>query len=260
MSTRPKRAKLTLAASSDELGAGGSRTMTFSARIVAKVREAVFEGRMKPGDFLASEKELAAEFGVSRMVARDALRTLEAMGVVDIKVGAGGGARIAYGNTQRFSEALSIQLALTGARAGEVMEVQRALEPLAAGLAARNATDADIARLRALLDEGRARMGEAEAYTRLCMAFHLAVADMSGNRVIGIQLQSLRHVVWPDRNRTLTDDVAQAIMDRHEAIFARIAAHDPQGARAAMERHLGIVARRRMSEYGETDGGGQGCC
>ena len=81
------------------------RLATLSAKIVAEVREALFEKRLRPGDFLGSEKEIAARSGTSRIVARDALRTLQAFGIVEIRPGAGGGARITKGNPQLFAEA-----------------------------------------------------------------------------------------------------------------------------------------------------------
>ena len=81
------------------------RSATMSTQIVAQVRDALFARELRPGDFLGTEKDLASRFGVSRIVARDALRTLEAQGVVDIKVGSGGGARIAQGNARLFAEA-----------------------------------------------------------------------------------------------------------------------------------------------------------
>src|SRR5689334_10891942 len=74
------------------------RSPTLSTQIVTQVRDALFAKELRPGDFLGTEKDLAQRFGVSRIVARDALRTLEAQGIVEIKVGSGGGARIAKGN------------------------------------------------------------------------------------------------------------------------------------------------------------------
>jgi len=85
---------------------------------------------------------LAARFGASRIVARDALRTLEALGIVEIRIGEGGGARIAHGNPRLFAEALAVQLDLTGV---SVADVQRATETLGAELAAENATRKDDA-------------------------------------------------------------------------------------------------------------------
>ena len=84
------------------------RTATMSTQIVAQVRDALFAKELRSGDFLGTEKDLAERFGVSRIVARDALRTLEAQGVVEIKVGSGGGARIARGNARLFAEALAV--------------------------------------------------------------------------------------------------------------------------------------------------------
>src|ERR1700719_2093149 len=81
------------------------RASSLSAQIVADVRDSLFGKKLKPGDFLGTEKDLASRFGVSRIVARDALRTLEALGIVEIRVGSGGGARISRGNARLISEA-----------------------------------------------------------------------------------------------------------------------------------------------------------
>ena len=125
------------------------------AQIVAQVRDALFAKKLKPGDFLGTEKDLAARFGVSRIVARDALRTLQALGIVDIRMGKGGGARVARGNPRLFAEALAVQLDLTGVSAAEIMDAQRAIETLAAELAAEHATAADHAQAQAPARRGR---------------------------------------------------------------------------------------------------------
>src|SRR3954470_23623918 len=142
------------------------RSATMSTQIVAQVRDALFARELRPGDFLGTEKDLASRFGVSRIVARDALRKLEAQGVVDIKVGSGGGARIAQGNARLFAEALAVQLDLTGVSVSEIMDAQRAIESLAAELAAINATTEDHARLRDLLAEAERLIDDVPGYTR----------------------------------------------------------------------------------------------
>src|SRR5689334_6593582 len=141
------------------------RSASLSAQIVTDVREALFGRRLKPGDFLGTEKDLAARFGVSRIVARDALRTLQALGIADIKMGKGGGARVAHGNPRLFAEALAVQLDLTGVTAAEIMDAQRAIETLAAELAAEHATAADHDRLKRLLTEAEAIIDDTPAYT-----------------------------------------------------------------------------------------------
>src|SRR6516164_6346680 len=118
------------------------RTATIATHSAVEVGDALFANALRPGDFLGTEKDLAGRFGVSRIVARDALRTLEAQGVVEIKVGSGGGARIAQGNARLFAEALAVQLDLAGVSVGEIMDAQHAIECRAAELAAVNSTAA----------------------------------------------------------------------------------------------------------------------
>src|SRR5476651_1040538 len=130
------------------------RSASLSSQIISDVRDALFAKKLKPGDVLGTENEIAARYGVSRIVARDALRTLEALGIAEIRMGKGGGARVARGNPRLFAEALAVQLDLTGVSAAEILDAQRAIETLGAELAAENATAADIARLRALLRQG----------------------------------------------------------------------------------------------------------
>src|SRR6516225_6173249 len=141
------------------------RPATLSTRIVGEVREALFAKALRPGDFLGTEKDLAQRFAVSRIVARDALRTLEAQGIVEIKVGSGGGARIANGNAKLFAEALAVQLDLTGVSVGEIMEAQRAIECLAAELAALHSTAQDHARLRRLIADAERSIADTTAFT-----------------------------------------------------------------------------------------------
>jgi|SRR6185312_5384576 len=236
------------------------RSSSLSARIVAEVRDALFARRLKPGDFLGTEKDLATRFGSSRIVARDALRTLEALGIVEIRMGKGGGARIAHGNPRLFAEALAVQLDLTGVGAAEIMDAQRAIETLGAELAAENATAADIARLRALLSEAEAAIGDLDAFTKLSRDFHLAVAEASHNRVIVVQLLSLEHVSWPRRNVTITRKLAQHILDIHRQLADLIGMRDAAGARTLMDDHVKMIRARRVAEQGKKHAENNSCC
>jgi GntR family transcriptional repressor for pyruvate dehydrogenase complex len=236
------------------------RSSSLSAQIVADVRDSLFGKRLKPGDFLGTEKDLAARFGVSRIVARDALRTLEALGIVEIRMGKGGGARIAQGNPRLFAEALAVQLDLTGVTAAEIMDAQRAIETLGAELAAENATAADIAKLRKLLREAEAATGNLDMFTRLSRDFHLAVAAASHNRVIVVQLISLEHVSWPRRNVTATAKLARHVLDTHKQLTDLIELRDAAGARALMDDHVKMIRARRVVEHGKRKTESQSCC
>jgi GntR family transcriptional repressor for pyruvate dehydrogenase complex len=228
------------------------RSASLSSQIIGDVRDALFAKKLKPGDVLGTENEIAARYGVSRIVARDALRTLQALGIAEIKMGKGGGARVARGNPRLFAEALAVQLDLTGVSAAEIMDAQRAIECLAAELAAENATDEDFAKLRQLVADAEASIDDNELYTQLSAQFHLAVAEASHNRVLVVQLISLQHVSWPRRNPTLTPKVAQRILDVHKELLALIEIRDAAGARKLMDDHVKMIRARRVSEHDKT--------
>lgn len=230
-----------------------SRATTYSAQIVAAVRDALFDRQLKPGDFLGSEKDLAAKFDVSRMAARDAMRSLEAMGIIEIRVGAGGGARVASGNSELFADILSIQLNLAGVSAREIIETQRIIETQAARLAAEHGSDAEIAAIAETIERAEAMIDRHAEFTQAGLDFHLAIAEASHNRVLKMQLASLQFVVWPRSNRTLTPVVSENVLAIHKEIYERIAARDPDGAYQAMYQHLSGVRSRRMREFGESD-------
>jgi len=233
------------------------RSGSLSAQIVGDVREALFEKRLKPGEPIGTEKDLAARYGVSRIVARDALRTLQALGIAEIRMGKGGGARVARGNPRLFAEALAVQLDLTGVSAAEVMDAQRAIEALAAELAAEHATQADHARLKRLLAEAESLIDHGDAYTRSCRDFHLAIAEASHNRVLVVQFISLNHISWPAHNRTLTPEVARRVLAVHKELASLIEMRDAAGARKLMDDHVKMIRARRVSERDHHD---EDCC
>lgn len=225
------------------------RSASLSSQIVADVRDALFAHKLKPGDVLGTENEIAQRYGVSRIVARDALRTLEALGIAEIRMGKGGGARVARGNPALFAEALAVQLDLAGVGPAEIMDAQRAIECLAAELAAEHATEADIANLRALLAEAEASMHDVARFTELGAAFHLAVAEAAHNRVLVVQLISLQHVSWPRRNPTLTPKVMRRILDVHRELLSLIEIRDAAAARRLMDDHVKMIRARRVIEH-----------
>src|SRR6185437_11621499 len=208
------------------------RSDSLASHVVAEIRDSLFAGRLGPGDFLGTEKELAARFGVSRIVARDALRTLEALGIAQIKMGKGGGARIAAGNPSLFAEALAVQLYLTGVGAAEVM---------AAELAAEHATAAEHTHLEELLADAAAKAADTAAFTSSCRDFHMAIAQASHNRVLVVQLASLQYVSWPKENRQVTPKLVKHIMEVHRELTALIQLRDGAAARRLMDEHVRMI-------------------
>ncbi len=223
---------------------GAVRATTASSKIVSQVRAAVFAGRLRAGERLGSEMELAEDFGVSRATVRDALRALVAAGVVEVSVGAKGGARIARGNLDAFADALAIQLKLVGVTASEIMEAQVAVEATTAELAAGKATPEDLERLSRLLAEAKEQAGDPRGFTESSFAFHVVVAEASHNSVLVAQLKALRDVVWPQQPPPPPPALVRRVLAAHEELFRLIRAGDGPGARRSMCEHLeGIRSR-----------------
>jgi|TARA_B100000315_G_scaffold247251_1_gene275706 DNA-binding FadR family transcriptional regulator len=220
------------------------RATSIAGKIVQQVREALFDGQLQPGHALGSEMELAEQFGVSRITIRDALRSLETMGVIEIRVGAGGGATIASGNIEYFSDALAIQFKLSGVTTDEVVDAQVAVECAAVELAAKNRTAEDLARLAELIAESEEVLDDPVKFTHAGQQFHLAVAEASGNRALVAQFMALRHVVWPNNAHRATRPVAEKAVDYHRNILTAIKRQDRSSARNLMREHLDEIRER----------------
>lgn len=235
------------------------RANTASGQIVTQIREALFNGELMPGDVLGSEKDLAAQFGVSRITIRDALRTLEATGIVDIKVGAGGGARIAAGNPDQFADALAIQLKLIGVNEREMIDAQLGVEVMAAKIAAERATDADVARLRGLLRDAEALADDPVEFTRASLDFHLGVVETSQNRALVAQFRALQHLIWGAYLPNTTPTVAKRVLKGHRRLLAAIEKRDAMSARDIMTSYLEGLRDRAFHGQGRTrrNGGGR---
>lgn len=219
------------------------RNARASEEVAERIRKTFFAG-MRPGDWLGTESELAERFDVSRITIRDAVRTLETSGIVDVRVGARGGLRIAEPHPDRYIDALAVQLHLLGVTFGEVIQAQQAIEPIAAELAARTASAEDIERLRQVIDEARSAVDSPEDFTRHAIEFHSVVADVAGNRVLSASLMAMRGLQEPKYTAHTDRTRAVQLIRTHEQICQHIAKREPEKANAAMRRHLAKVNRQ----------------
>jgi GntR family transcriptional repressor for pyruvate dehydrogenase complex len=194
-------------------------------------------GRYVPGDRLPAERELAVEYSVSRPTVREAIIALEVQGLVEVRVGSGayvlrlpGKEEIPGFNISGF----------------ELTEARLLFEGEAAGLAASQITDEEIAGLEGLVaaiaQENRSRSGTEEADR----AFHLAIASATRNAAV---FETIEHL-WDLRRSSPESAQLHAlartanikpVVDEHTAVLEALRARDPAAARAAMRAHLGAV-------------------
>jgi GntR family transcriptional regulator, transcriptional repressor for pyruvate dehydrogenase complex len=230
------------------------RPQSVSSRIVDQVRAALFRGELKPGDVLGSETDLARKFGVSRVPVRDAFKTLQALGIVEVKMGANGGARIAAGDPSRFADALAVQLKLVGISVEEMFDAQIAIEVMATELAAKRAGEADLARLRAILAELQLMSEEsltaagALRFTEIAMDFHAALVDAAHNRALSAQFKALRFVLEPIYGRRTSNAIAKRVIAADKAVLECVAAGNAEGACTLMRRRLQTIRAHQLFE------------
>jgi len=219
----------------------GGRSARASEDVVAQILETLYAAGLKPGEWLGTEAELAERFNVSRVTIRDAVSALAARGLIDVRVGARGGLRVATSDPDRLIDAFSIQLRLMGLTRDELFEAMLAIEPVTAALTAERATEAQIGALRELVEQSKAAFDDPVQFAQLAVGFHQALADMSGNRALRASLAALRSTQLEHMGPPTTRPIAERVARLHESILRAIAARDPDRARQRMVDHLAAV-------------------
>ncbi|GAA2080019.1 FadR/GntR family transcriptional regulator [Actinomadura alba] len=158
--------------------------------IVDQVRLLMHQGRLKPGDRLPSERDLCDRFGVSRVTVREALRVLEAGGLVEIRVGARGGAFVTTPSRARLGEGLADLLKLSPLTATEVTEARMVFELGIVPLVVERATADDIAELKEICARQQEALKDSSYSMTLSAEFHVRVAACTHNAAIEMLVQS----------------------------------------------------------------------
>ncbi|MCW2696467.1 MAG: DNA-binding transcriptional regulator, FadR family [Modestobacter sp.] len=217
-------------------------TGRMSQAIVDQVRALIRTGELGIGARLPSERDLCERFGVSRVTVREALRILEVNGLIEIRLGARGGAYVTAPTTGRVGEGITDLLRMSGLSAAEVTEARTVVELGVIPLVVARATDEELAGLLALCDEA-ARARDAETYTvTMSFDFHLQVAAAAHNPAIVMLMHSFREPVLMSL-REAQHEGRQGVAE-HRAFVEAVRARDPAQAQAIMTDHLQRTAQR----------------
>jgi GntR family transcriptional regulator, transcriptional repressor for pyruvate dehydrogenase complex len=214
--------------------------------IVDQIKILLREGRLSPGDRLPSERELCQRFGVSRVTVREALRVLEAGGLVEIRVGARGGAFLTSPTTERLGEGLADLLTLSALTASEVTEARMVFEIGILPQAVHRANDEDVAALFAMVEDAQAALDDDTYSMAMSAAFHVRVATCTHNPAIEMLVRSFHGPLLMSLREAR---VAAPVMghrgtDEHLQIARAIEHRDPDEAVRIMRRHLERTAQR----------------
>ena len=232
------------------------RPMRASSDVIAQIRRAILSGQYRPGDRLPTEREMAQQFGVSRVTVRDALRALEANGLVKVKVGGQGGPYVSEPDIALLSDSFGTHLQLRGTTFQELAEARMALETTAAQLAATRATDEDLEALEAAIhgpiQPPPSDPASASAYS---LDFHSALVIAAHNQALLAMFRATRALIQQafDTLHAQQPDMAVAARNTHSELYAAIAAHDAQHASNLMRAHLEEFAARAERYYAASE-------
>jgi GntR family transcriptional repressor for pyruvate dehydrogenase complex len=204
---------------------------------VARQIERLILKKLRPGDKLPSERELAETLAVSRSSIRDAIRSLELMGMVEPRQGAGTIVREVSSNS--LANPLANALKRKEELMGELLDFRLMLEPPLASRAATHASGEEIAEMEDILDRQEKKLRGGESTIVEDSEFHYAVALASGNSVVLKVLDILMDLLRETRQRTLqVEGRPEKSLAGHRRILAAIKRHDAEAAKAAMRRHI----------------------
>ncbi len=218
-------------------------------RIFNQIRSLILSGQLSLGDKLPSEHELTNHFGVSRQTLREALRALEAQGLLEIRAGLGGGAFVSQVDMGMANASLNNFLYSANPSIKHISEIRKALEPLSARLAAERITDEQLGGILELQDQSKVlfdqnRYGE---IVLLGVDFHCAVSRGTGNLLLALILDLVEKTLIRAKQPLGIDrKFSQAMLDSHEEIIAALTARNPEMAEQAMRQDMVLIEQDLM--------------
>ncbi len=210
---------------------------TLSEEIAGRLLQLIQSERLRPGDKLPAERDLAATMHVSRPVLREALRALSIMKVVEIRQGAG--TFVTALEPQQLVSHLDFVFSKDTVALAQVLETRRVVEVGNVRLAARRVNPEQLARLVAVFAELRAAVGNAERFSSLDIDFHNVVCEAAGNFLLGQFMSIINTLAKVSRERTgAAPEFRARVVRDHRRILRALRAHDEEAAARSMEAHL----------------------
>ncbi|MFZ5632157.1 MAG: FadR/GntR family transcriptional regulator [Bacillota bacterium] len=218
---------------------------TLKSELVKKIKSHIMNGNLKPGDKLPTERKMAEQFGVSRTVIRDAVKTLAGLGILEVRHRVG--IFVADVNSQTIARQLSSLLIYNRHTIKSLYQVRLVLETAMAEWAAECRDETGLGKLSALIEEtGECIRGPASqaCFSEIDRKFHVLVAEISQNPIVFDLMNSL--LIYLEAYSRYTLSIPGRInrsASEHEVIYKAIRDRDPKTARRAMYEHINSVYR-----------------
>lgn len=222
--------------------------------VIGRIREALLRGDLKPGDYLPSETELARSLGVGKSSIREAVKMLQAGGVVEVHRGQG--TRIPARPGPDLISPLLLQLLTAGGYPEDLVELRRMFEPAFCLMAMERATDEDRARIRGAVERLEAAVAAGSPTAADDLAFHLAILQATRNPLVIRIGETIFQLFTPSIDISMRHIAERAVRD-HRRILEAFCARDGERLRGAvLESYAGWrESLSRAPAGGEAPGG-----
>jgi DNA-binding FadR family transcriptional regulator len=233
-------------AANDTVEALKVRVPKMAELVAQQLRRQIIRGELPEGAALPSEAALMTRFGVSRPTLREAFRVLESEGLINVRRGAHGGARVQVPNGEAAARYAGLVLEFRGATLQDVYEARGVLEPPCARRLATRRTKADIERLRENIAATRAAIDDPATHIRLNNEFHAMMIEMAGNQTIIVLNSMVRHIIDLSSFLHVEEDAGTPALTRatkkgiraHELLVDYLESKDADQAEEIWRKHL----------------------
>jgi GntR family transcriptional regulator, transcriptional repressor for pyruvate dehydrogenase complex len=215
------------------------RQVRLPFQVAEQIQGLILARHFQVGDRLPPERDLCEQFKVSRTVIREAIRLLEAKGLI-ISYG-GSGSYVSAIQSSDVVNSLEMYIATQNIEMpyADLMEIRRVIEVQVAVLAAERAKPDDIAQLDQILQNQRFALNDPALFAQYDLEFHMSMARATGNHLFELILSPIVEPLYEGRRLSSEiPGVAQEAINLHQAVLDRIKSGDAEGAGEAMSAHL----------------------
>ncbi len=221
------------------------QTARVSDGIARQIREVIFAGKLKPGDKLPTERELVEQFHSSRASVREAVRSLEHLGLIKIKRGAGGGTYISKANHRPVVESFRVRMQLNKGTVDHLTEARILLEPAVCRLAAKHADAKDLDRLQKAVEEQEALVQAGREVASYDLKFHRLLFEAAHNPVLELTTVSIIDLLTSALEQAhVGGNLTPHVVNFHRAIYNALSERDGDRAARLMHDHVADIQKR----------------
>ena len=211
--------------------------------LAGELRQRILGGTLAPGAALPAERDLVTQTGLSRGSVREALRILEAEGLVSTRPGRQGGSVARKPGDESLAKYISLFVHGRGISLLSLLQTREAVEPSIAALAAQNRTEEELHELVTISERLEAAYADTPLYLAENVNWHCAIAAASHNELLRAIMVAISSMVYKASSieNFATADVRKVVIKAHRRILDAIIAKDAEAAGRRMVRHLAAL-------------------